>query len=86
MLFGLDSARCDFHERMNINKDGYKLFSQLEATVETLDPSGCVCKAGFCDVIKDDVFVYRDDSHITVEAGYELGRRLKIRHLRLECN
>jgi len=72
---------CDFSER-EISKGQFTILNNLKDiskrnSVEFVDLFDRICKRGNCSVMKDEVLIYRDWGHLSIEGSKEIFKGLK---------
>ena len=76
-FFGLDSSLCDvkLSDSMVLQANVWNFLSQLEKHVTVVNLSDFLCVDNLCSASMDNVFIYRDNGHLSHEGSAYLGKR-----------
>ena len=70
---------CDFSRRSSVSRwDRYPVINEVAAAygAQTIDPVGWICPGEACSAVIDNVIVYRDHSHLSVDIARTLEPKL----------
>jgi peptidoglycan/LPS O-acetylase OafA/YrhL len=82
-LSGGTLAACDFAlvDSGNTNRMAIEFLRDLSAQIPVIDLTTLICPNGQCSTRQGDVFVYRDQGHLSVEGAEWLGRTYRFDRL-----
>ncbi|MFX0547412.1 SGNH hydrolase domain-containing protein, partial [Roseovarius sp. S1116L3] len=79
-VWGKELSQCDFSSSSysSMIEKSYRLLQKVEASIPVVFLDEAMCQDGTCATSDGNLFLYRDNGHLSIESARSLGSRIDL--------